>query len=311
MFGDYCRNAGICDGAKTQLLAKAIDSQEAWPLSLHMTCTALDASPSQVLSATKELLKDIDYVNNGLSPFYSLEGLGKLSVKFSKYDLQSVIANISFQHGRYLKQKLQANDLLLEAEKKKTQNLLGKLSTKYEPGERVYVMQNTVYEVSNMFKIGRTKDLSKRLSTYNTSHVNGVSIVYDRLCCDSKLVEGMVHHILADRRCERNREYFECPLPMIKTIIDHAINSTDGYRSGLFSDPKTETIQGAAVSDSHSVQESPVPKNATHASYRRLSKDPSEVSNRVTSPYFEQYRYKEPAPSRTLSAGLQTGGLRR
>ena len=194
-------------------------------------------------------------------------------MKFATPELQKKITNISLLHTKYLRQTLQEKSLLLEAETRKAQNLSQKLSCKYLPAERVYVMQNTVYDLNNMFKIGRTKDLSKRLSTYNTSNPGGVLIMYERCCRDSKLVETMVHHILSDKRCERNREYFECPLEWIKKTIDHCVESCDKFRSTLCERDEVES----AVSGHFDVEQ---------------ERELFVQSTPKISPYFEKYRYR-------------------
>jgi len=125
-----------------------------------------------------------------------------------------------------------------------------KLTNKYIPGERVYVMKNDLLESGSNYKIGRTKDLQKRIANYNTSSgKGGVCIVYEKLCCDSKLVEAVIHFILDKFRSEKNHEYFHCTLEVIKNTIDHVISSLDDYRNDVTDTPEidieTETVQSS------------------------------------------------------------------
>jgi hypothetical protein len=74
----------------------------------------------------------------------------------------------------------------------------------------VYVVTTEYKESQNLYKIGKTKDLQKRLSTYNTTEKH--EVVYNTSCQDSQtmnLLEKMVHKKLNKYRVEPNHEWFK------------------------------------------------------------------------------------------------------
>jgi T5orf172 domain-containing protein len=302
-FFEFLTTQGSSSGTDSlsRMLAEAIDSGKAFPLSLANVSLILEKPYSALRSATTDLVSGTDYLQGG-ALYFSIEGVGKLAAKYLNFEVQKHIMETSVKHSKFLQVRLAQEKALLQTEKKKTETLIGKLSTKYVPGERIYVMHNTVYDVQNMFKIGRTKDLAKRLVTYNTSNINGVSIVYDRVCCDSKLVESLVHHVLAEKRCARNREYFECSLRLIKRVVDHAVESTDGARSSFtLEEGESSSLIEKSVPE---IRELQTPGTCPPVS----SSDLGPIL--ITSPYFERFRYNESASLRPSTGGAQRAGPR-
>ncbi|KAJ3034084.1 hypothetical protein HDV00_005448, partial [Rhizophlyctis rosea] len=181
----------------------------------------------EVTRATADLLLlNIDYAIRVGTPLFSVEGLMKLAAHFERSASSQCISKCLLLYSEWSVTQLKQKEMEIQQEKEKTATLLGRLSNKYAAGERVHIMQNSLYGATQLYKVGRTRDLHKRLSTYNTGNPDGsVTIVYDRRCCDSKLVESMVHHVLDYYRSEDNREYFCCPLVQIRDALDHCIES--------------------------------------------------------------------------------------
>ncbi len=170
------------------------------------------------------------------------------------------------------------------------QRAQAKLTSKYEPGERVYVARNDVYLDDNpIYKVGKTKDLSKRLQNYNTSSLDGFVIVFERKCIDSKVVESVVHFVLESSRCDRAREYFYGPLKRIVNVINRIADTIDGMKKEMCS-PNSEDYE--ELSETLEIPEPP----------------PVEEVVKEVSPYFqpkglanlEKYRYNfTPNPTHT------------
>jgi hypothetical protein len=74
----------------------------------------------------------------------------------------------------------------------------------------VYIVTTEYKEAQGHYKIGKTQDLQKRLSTLNTSDKH--EVIYSTSCKTKKkmdLLEQIVHDKLEDKRIEPNKEWFK------------------------------------------------------------------------------------------------------
>jgi hypothetical protein len=73
----------------------------------------------------------------------------------------------------------------------------------------IYIVTTEYKEAQGHYKIGKTQDLQKRLSTYNTSDKH--EVIYYISCKNKKhmdILEQLVHLKLEDKRIEPNKEWF-------------------------------------------------------------------------------------------------------
>jgi hypothetical protein len=84
-------------------------------------------------------------------------------------------------------------------------------SEQFEENKNVVYIVTTEYkEAQGHYKIGKTQDLQKRMSVYNTSEKH--EVIYSTSCKNKKsmdLLEQLVHMKLEDKRIEPNKEWFE------------------------------------------------------------------------------------------------------
>lgn len=113
-------------------------------------------------------------------------------------------------------EQLKVDKLNLE---KKVQRRVVKL----DPGEFVYVYK----ESDTKFKIGETMDLTSRMNAYKTGSYSN-ELVYKKRCCNRKLLERMVHHILDEYRSNPMREFFDVTQDIVIAAIDSAHLFLDG-----------------------------------------------------------------------------------
>lgn len=85
----------------------------------------------------------------------------------------------------------------------------------------LYVVTNEYMMANNIFKVGRTKKLSARLQTMNTSHTvsDAMFKVYALEFLDAKLAEHMVHYRLKKYRMSNRREFFNIDKDTIIKVI--------------------------------------------------------------------------------------------
>jgi hypothetical protein len=74
----------------------------------------------------------------------------------------------------------------------------------------IYIVTTEYKEAQGHYKIGKTQDLQKRLSTYNTTDKH--EVIYYTSCGDKEtmdILEKLIHKKLNSKRVEPNKEWFE------------------------------------------------------------------------------------------------------
>ena len=113
----------------------------------------------------------------------------------------------------------------LEDEK---EGLKRKLENKHQKGQTVYIARNPADRDRSLYKIGHSKNVSKRSGNYCTSMPDGVDIVHRVLTSDSHLAERVVHHILDVHRYDANREWFQGDPNFFARVVDCVVEFIDG-----------------------------------------------------------------------------------
>lgn len=113
----------------------------------------------------------------------------------------------------------------LEAEKEKLARLLNRRVHSESPGQLVYIYK----ESENKYRIGESSDIKRRESEHSASNTKNF-VVYTKRCCNCKLLEKVVHHILDQYRDlgSRNREWFTVSFEIAKAALDSAHLFLDG-----------------------------------------------------------------------------------
>ncbi len=97
------------------------------------------------------------------------------------------------------------------------------MSTKETKEGYIYCLYNEVYNYygDNVYKIGETNNIEKRMRSYTTSYIYPSEFkIQSEKICDSMLAEKLVFYYLKDYRIESNREFFQCELSIIKEKFD-------------------------------------------------------------------------------------------
>jgi hypothetical protein len=89
----------------------------------------------------------------------------------------------------------------------------------------IYVLWNQAFE-QNVFKIGRAKDVKKRLEGYTTSFPTECEIKFQsEKLKDCYIVEKIVQLKLDSCRINKSREFFKMDIESIKNVIIETINN--------------------------------------------------------------------------------------
>jgi phage anti-repressor protein len=81
-------------------------------------------------------------------------------------------------------------------------------------------------------KVGKTKDaVKKRIKGLQTGNMNDIQVLLDFKTSNADLLEKTVHYILERYRCNSNREFFDCDVEFIKTIVEICGKVVDTLKS--------------------------------------------------------------------------------
>lgn len=142
--------------------------------------------------------------------------------------------------------------------------------------EYVYVLSSSIYAKKDIFKIGRTNNLIKRLASLNTGRISidTLYIVHFRECTNAKWIEREIHRRLY--RCNIGKEFFKSPLHYIKLIVSSTVSKL--MKQGLAA-RKTSTTQANPINSSHSLNSK---KNATIHTKTTISSSSDSLSSNTT-----------------------------
>ena len=142
--------------------------------------------------------------------------------------------------GKYdLEEKIKEHQQQLEA---KEQELLRYKEKTYEEIEKtghIYVIKT-----DGGTKVGKTKDaVNKRIRGLQTGNVNNIEILLDFKTSNPDLLEKCAHYILDRYRCNSNREFFDCDINYIKTIVEICGNVINTLKSTYQHISKGELVE--------------------------------------------------------------------
>ena len=107
----------------------------------------------------------------------------------------------------------------------------------------IYIIYNEMYNFygDNVYKIGKSYDIYKRISGYTTSYIKPVEIIFlSEECINYTLAEGYIFNKLNEFRLVNNREFFKAPKQTIIDIITTVINDVNkGVITHILSDRKS------------------------------------------------------------------------
>ncbi len=132
--------------------------------------------------------------------------------------------------GKYdLQEKLKEKEQQLQ---QKEQELIQYKQKTYEEIDKtghIYVIQT---DAVGAYKVGKTKDaVTKRVKGLQTGNVNSIAVLLDFPTSNPDLLERVVHYILDRYRCNSNREFFDCNIEYIKSIVTICGHTIDTLKS--------------------------------------------------------------------------------
>lgn len=91
----------------------------------------------------------------------------------------------------------------------------------------IYILFNIIYTLygTNVFKLGKTKNLEKRINGYTTAYLDPSKIIYkSKLVKDRHIAENILFDMLIKFRLRKNREFFTLSQDEIILAIDKVVD---------------------------------------------------------------------------------------
>lgn len=105
---------------------------------------------------------------------------------------------------------------------------------KHKVGGVIYIVEAmNKKDGENLYKLGKTGDLEKRLKTYNTGNANNVKILFKIYVNDINSVETCAKKALEKYEYIANKEVYEIDIDMIKIIVKKCDEFADGMKKML------------------------------------------------------------------------------
>jgi hypothetical protein len=93
--------------------------------------------------------------------------------------------------------------------------------------------------MNNLYKLGYSRDLSKRLSNHSSSHADDIEVLHVYETDDIEAVEACVKGLMQDKQYRKRKEIYQADIDMIKDFIDFCSTEKMKYRAKKLSNSQT------------------------------------------------------------------------
>jgi prophage antirepressor-like protein len=147
------------------------------------------------------------------------------AVRFKKWITSEVIPTLRKTgkyeiESKYVKKLEDTNEELKKYKKRVKVLENNQKKSRYPDGGYIYVLKAPGSNETN-YKIGKTKNLNKRLNTYNTTLPDNVVVIYKKKVNSPTAVELVLRGLLNEYIYRNNKEYYKVGLKHIKKLIDY------------------------------------------------------------------------------------------
>ena len=173
--------------------------------------------------------------NNGLFKLLSISKK-KMAKKFMDKYIDEIMPEIT-KTGRYISSKKDMDKIKKlrdEINKLKNDNIVmmnNITNIDYPIGSSIYIIKQK-YNDKTYYKIGYTKNLNKRLYTYNTGLVNKIHYNYYIKINDS-IIDKCIKKIMKNKEYIKNKEFYKSSLNKIILFIKYCNNNLNKINCGF------------------------------------------------------------------------------
>lgn len=93
---------------------------------------------------------------------------------------------------------------------------------KFTRGETVYIYEDVITNTNDkVYKVGYSGDMSTRLSSYESNRFDD-NLKYTITCCNGRLLESVIHHLLRKYVDQNKKEWFHTTFEIVKATLETA-----------------------------------------------------------------------------------------
>ena len=215
---DTHENLSVCE-----YLASSGINVNKFNLPLWFWCNLNSMKDCDWFELTDELIKEIGFKSCESNPSINRSNLfarvRKKFIKGKEYRITDVKVTKHGRGGAQFKNILEMTKTAFITLLQYTFEL--RTNKKKTESHFMYVLHNPMFlhYGPNVYKIGYTTDTSSRLKGFSTGYVEPSKMVYYKQVT-SKKCELILHKMMSKYRMSTNREFFDCPLPIIKDFME-------------------------------------------------------------------------------------------
>jgi phage anti-repressor protein len=105
-------------------------------------------------------------------------------------------------------------------------------------GGHIYILQAQNTTQKDMFKIGNSNDMKKRLRTYNTGNANNIEPLFIMKVDNINMVEGCIKNIAKEYQYKKNKEVYNIDIEFLKKLCVKCKNFIKQLEKEFVSDKK-------------------------------------------------------------------------
>ena len=118
-------------------------------------------------------------------------------------------------------------------------------------GGHIYILraQNTTQK--DMYKLGNTENMKKRLRTYNTGNANNIEPLFIIKVNDVKMVEGCIKNIAKEYQYKKNKEVYNIDYKFLQKLCIKCKNFVEQLRKEFFKNKKNTKTKLQMISNEY------------------------------------------------------------
>lgn len=133
------------------------------------------------------------------------------------------------------------HDKIVKQMNDELKRLLNNQKTKYITKKGVVYILRALNGKLNLYKIGKAKDLAKRLKGYNTGNADDIGVLFALEVDDITKVEECIKAMIKDKRYRKNKEIYEIDLDVLKKVFIDCDELHSKIRKYFIGDKSQET----------------------------------------------------------------------
>ena len=183
-----------------------------------------DATEEQWITLSDETIKNMGYANKSVLIRLIKQNINTCDFRITKVTIKRTDSGSMGYGGTRYKKFITIKPSAYEYLKSKAQSHLSVKEKKKNKLHFLYIIHNPMflYYGPNVYKVGYSSDVERRVNDSPAFLLEKCTVLYTKQVSSMK-DEKNVHAVLKKYRMRPDREFFDCPLELIKQAIDSIV----------------------------------------------------------------------------------------